>query len=692
MSGRYGVVLVVVGLLAAPVAAHEDGGPVDEIRVTSRPVLTATAPFPIGAEEFELRPLESGGQLLETVPGVLTAQHTGGGKAEQYFLRGFDADHGTDISVSFDGVPINLRGHAHGQGYLDLHFVPIDAIERLEVAKGPYSVRAGDFATAASIDYVTFHEVDRSSLSFEGGSWNTWRVAGVGSPELPFFGNSTGERNGLVAFEAYHTDGPLRDDEDLWRFSGLVRGDLDLSEDLRLSGHLLAYFGDWNASGLVPERQVESGALSRWGSLDSSEGGDSSRLQGKLQIEWEATDHARLVLSGYAVRYSLDLFSNFTYALGDPARGDGIVQRDDRFYAGGHLAYEHVFDLGFPGTVRGGLDWRWDDSRVRLGTQTLRSETGTLGDDDVRELSLAPYLELTTRPLPWIRVEGGLRYERFDFDVKSRIGGGDGEGDDAVWLPKANVVLSPFSSDGPLPSTTPELHDLELFLNSGIGFHSNDPRSGVGDERILSRAKGAEIGIRTRVGGRADLAATVFWLSLEDELVFVGDAGTTDSSGPSRRLGVEIATRIDVTDWLTFRGDVAYTSARNAGGPIVQAPRFVGKASLVVERGGFRAELGARSLGERYATEASRSIRLSDYTVLDLGLRYRAGDWEVGLSVENLMDRDWRSSEFLYPSCAPLEVGTSLACPTSGGGPGIEDRHFTPGNRRNLLVWIRFVF
>ena len=691
LVARWALGILIAVMIVSPAAAHEDGGPVDEIRVRAGAATTATAALTVEATDFELRPLESTGQLLETVPGVLTAQHTGGGKAEQYFLRGFDADHGTDLAVSFDGVPINLRGHAHGQGYLDLHFIPIDAVERVEVSKGPYSPRAGDFATAGAIDFVTFHELPRSRLRVEAGPWDTWRVGAVGSPGSGIGGDASRTRS-LAAFEVAHTDGPLRSDEDLWRYSALLRGDTELGGGWSASGHLVAYLADWNASGLVPDRLVRTGELSRWGSLDASEGGETSRLQAKVQLEWEAAGHARLTLNAYLARYGLDLHSNFTYALGDPAGGDGIVQRDDRLYGGGHLAIEHVLGVGFPATLRGGIDWRVDDARVRLGRQTGGTDTRTDSDDDLRVGSIAPYLEVVATPLPWIRFEGGLRHERVRFDVESRIGGPGGSGTDALWLPKSNLVLSPFADGGPWPSAHRALRELQLFLHAGTGFHSNDPRSGVSDERILTLARGAELGVRTRLASRAEVAASVFWLSLDDELLFVGDEGTTESAGASRRLGLELAMRLGLAEWLELRADVAYTSARAASGPIPQAPRLVAKASLVAEQGPWRAEIAARMLGERHAVDASPGIRLSDYAVVDLGLRYRHDPWEIGLRVENLTDREWRSSEFFYASCAPSEVGQSAACPVTGGGTGFADFHFTPGNRRHWILWARWRF
>ncbi len=705
---RAGLLLALALLMAASGTAlaqtPEVGAQgVEEYVVFGTQPVTATSTLTVPAEDFELRPLESGGQMIEAVPGALTAQHTGGGKAEQYFLRGFDADHGTDLSVYFDGVPINLRSHAHGQGYLDLHFVTKETIARLDVAKGPYSARFGDFATAATIEYQPFESLDESFVQFEAGEFETYRAVGLVSPRIGPFEADAGQdpvAKALFSFEAYHTDGPFQDDEDLSRFSVFGRGDVRVSPTLVLSGHLLGYTAEWNASGLIPQRLVDSKALGRFDSLDPTEGGETIRVQGKLQLDWEPTEKDSLTVNAYVAYYELDLYSNFTYALTDPVNGDGILQRDDRIYAGGRVEYQHLDEIPWPASLRAGVEWRYDDARVQLGRQSQRQFLGFSSDDDddrIEELSFAPYVEIEMLPLDWVRFLGGVRFESFFFDVESRLSGDPasrGRGDDHLWLPKANLILSPFSETAPLASDIPALRDLDLFLNFGIGFHSNDARSGIADERILARAPGAEIGLRTRFFDRFSVSIGGFWLEIEDELVFVGDEGTTESSGKTRRFGVEFAARADLLDWLYLRGDVAYTSARFASGdaPVPQAPRFIAKGAAGVRLGDFVAELGVRHLGSRYASEDFRSPKLDSYTVLDLGGRYRVGPIEIGLAVENLTGARWRSSEFYYESCAPSEVGSVAACPSTGGGEGIGDSHFTPGNPRNVRGWIRYSF
>jgi TonB dependent receptor-like, beta-barrel/TonB-dependent Receptor Plug Domain len=662
----------------------------ENIVVNAARLETATSKQTVPAEDFELRPLESGGQMLEAIPNVLTAQHTGGGKAEQYFVRGFDADHGTDLAIYFDGVPMNLRSHAHGQGFLDLHFVTPETIERLDATKGPYDARYGDFATAATIEYVPAASFSESQLRVSYGEFDTFRTVGVVSPRVGPF-EDDGSARGFVSFEAYHTDGPFDNEENLWRYSALARGELDLGSDLTLSGHLLGYYADWNASGLIPEDLVQDGTLDRFDSLDPSEGGDTTRVQGKLQLDWHPLPNGHLSANAYVSYYDFELFSNFTYFLNNdvPGGGDGIVQRDrDRIYAGGRVEYHHTPEVPIPLQLRGGFETRYDDARVILGSQTNRRVTATLRDDSIETFSLEPYLEANAELLPWIVARAGLRFAWFHFDGRDELlGQARGSKDETRWLPKLNLTLNPFSDKGPLPVDVDGIRNLELFVNFGLGYHSNDGRAvlspdpGTGGE-ALPRATGAETGIRTRLWDRVDVALAGWWLNLDDELVFVGDEGTTESVGESNRLGLELAASWQILDWWYLRGDVAYTSARLDEGnvPRAQAPRFVAKASTGVRHEGFAAEFNLRHLGERYATDDRPGPKLSDYTVLDFAARYRMGFLELGFAVENLTDTNWSSSEFFYTS-RPQQ-----------GGATSEDFHFSPGNPRNVRAWITGYF
>jgi len=683
-------------MLASAARAEQDPTPpdaVDEITVTGRRGLSATASSQVAIprQDFELLPLESGGQLLEVVPGLLTAQHTGGGKAEQYFVRGFDADHGTDLRVTFDGVPVNLRSHAHGQGFLDLHFVIPETIREIEVSKGPYLPENGDFDTAAAVHYVPFRRVDESILRVEAGQFDTIRGVAVGSPRTGAFAERL---DALVAIETYTTDGPFLSEEDLHRTSlyASLGGDLDgpLGSRWRLEGSLVGYLAEWNASGLIPDSLVDDRVISRWGSLDDSEGGDTARVHALARARGEDLAGFDVLAEVWAAYYQLDLYSNFTYFLNDPVRGDGIVQRDDRTYFGGRAELARDLELLFPLRVTVGTDTRTDLARVELGRQERRAQFATTAEDEIRESSVAGYVRLDAQPLPWVRAVVGLRGEHFRFDVENRLGDGDeGVEDESIVLPKANLVASPFAARGPLASVGERweaLRALDLFANFGVGFHSNDARDVLANpgERTLPKALGWEVGLQTRLFGRLDLAASYWWLELQSEFVFVGDEGVTERRPRSEREGLEVSARLRVFDWLTWTADVAYTQAHfaDSGLPVEQAPRFVAKSSLVARHpSGLAGHVRVKALGERYGDPASDfDIRLSDYAIVDVGASYRWGPVSLGVLVENLLDSEWSSSEFFYES-RPFPAG-----------PVIADRHFSPGNKRNVRGTLTVAF
>ena len=689
-----GGVAFFAGVTAGTVYAAEETAPsqtriatedsIEVIRIVGRQPVTATSVQTVPSEDFELRPLESGGEMLEAIPNLLTGQHTGGGKAEQYFIRGFDADHGTDLAVYFDGVPVNLPSHAHGQGFLDLHFITPETIDLLNAYKGTYFTRYGDFSTAGTVEYVPQDGFPKSLVQVEYGAFDTFRTVAIASPRSGAF-DPSGPARGFVSFEAYHTNGPFQNDEDLWRYSGLARGEVDVSPQLTVSGHLLGYHANWNASGLIPKSLVDNGTIGRFGSLDPTEGGKTTRAQGKLQLDWFPNPNGHLMANAYVSYYDFELFSNFTYFLRDRVNGDGIVQRDKgRIYTGGRIEYLHTPNAPFPLQLRAGMETRYDDARVFLGTQTRRKVTGATADDAIQQLSMEPYMEFEVVPLPWLNVQAGLRFAWFRFDGTDELTGAAQGAEQATrWLPKVNLNLSPFSEVGPLPIDIEGIQNLQILVNFGIGYHSNDARVIFSEstDNALPRATGVEVGLRTEFLDHIEIAFDGWYLNLEDELVFLGDEGTTEPRGETNRLGLEFAMTAWPLEWWFLRGDVAYTSIRLTDDtPLQQAPRFIAKAGTGVRFKGFATEINLRHLGQRYASEDFSDPKLSSYTVLDLGVRYRWRFFEVGLTVQNITNTEWSSSEFFYES-RPTRTG-----------PASEGFHFSPGNPRNVSAWISGYF
>ena len=683
-------------LVAASVSAQTY-----DVTVQERRPVTSGSSFVIDGDDFSLLRLDKPDRVLEQVPSLLTAQHAGGGKANQYLVRGFDADHGTDFAFFLDSLPVNMRSHAHGQGYTDFMFFIPETIERIEVSMGPYSVEFGDFATAGVANLKLFELAPEPFLKVEGGQWESVRTVGMWSPREGLFSGGDEPGKLLLAFEFNTTDGPFQDGENLLQYKGLARAGWRFSDHTRLEGWFSAYDGDWYGSGQIPLRRVRSPGFDRWDSVDPTEGGDSNRQSGLLRLIHEPAPGRRLEATAWLAHYALDLYSNFTFGLGDPVNGDGIIQNDDRIYTGGSLVYRHQIDARFPTVLTFGADTRTDVAGVKLGRQSERRRLGQISDDDIVQTSLAGFVQTETLLTDWMRFVGGVRLEGFRFDVDNRCSqcvadpgdpasGPRAEGTeyDGVVLPKANLILSPFAEQGPVPLAFAPLRDAQLFLNWGIGFHSNDARDVVANpnDDTMPLAMGWEVGWRMPVTSWADLSIAGWWLNLQSELVFVGDEGTTEPRPRSERRGIEVAARVQPREWLEGELSVAYSSARFAaddaelgisdGDPVAQAPRLVAKArARATHASGLSGELAFRALGERYGVENDRSIRLSDYAVFDLGLRYRRGPFEANLLIENVFDTQWRSADFYFESFIPGFDATPQ-----------EDFHFVPGNPRNVRV------
>ena len=659
-------------------AAAADDAP-EEIVVFGHKPVTAASELQRGPQDFELRPVQSPAQMLEVVPGLVIAQHAGGGKSDQILVRGFDADHGTDMALFVGGIPVNLRSHAHGQGYADIHFLIPELVDHLEIQKGTYSAEVGDFVTAGAVDLVLKERLDESFASLEVGTYDTQRLLlGLAPVE-----------NGIAALELYRSDGPFDTEEKLTRANAFGSYGFELSprDSLRVWG---SYYGsEWNASGQIPWRLVENGFIDRFGDLGQNEGGKSWRWN--LMLDWEHAfaSGATFETRGWVSTYSLDLYSNFTGFTNGTPQGDGFSQRDQRVLYGSSLRYRTPFLRDDAGRLTLGADFRMDDAHVALAPQKRRRLAGlATADDRIREYSVAPLIQLEWQPLPWMRSLLGFRAERFSFNVRNRGGTEGPEGHDADWigLPKTSLVLAPFSADAPLAQSALPLRSTELFLNYGRGFHSNDARDVIADPRAntLPAASGYEIGLRTRLAENVDVAMSYWWLNLENELVFVGDEGVTEISPRSKRRGVEAVGHVGLTDWLDFNVELAYSVSRFTNGdPIAQAPRMVFSSSLVGHHpSGLSGSILVRSQGERYGLEDDRSVRLHGYTVVDLGASWRRGPLELRAVLANVFDTDWESAEFYYES----------QYPSAGETAPVADFHFTPGIPRSVYFTATYSF
>lgn len=662
---------VTSGTGAPPAAATPSKGDpfaLDELTVLGTLPRNAASSDVVRARDFELRPIRTPGDLLRLVPGLQTMQHQGGGKADQILIRGFDADHGTDLAIFVDGVPVNLRTHSHGQGWADLHWVIPEFIQEVEVRKGPYYADVGDFATAGSVRLVTRDSLESDQhvmAKAELGSFNTTRLVLGVSPV------KNDDARTLVGAELYYTDGPTDSPQRYRRGNFFAKGAINLTPDVEVSAWASGMYGEWNASGEIPLRAVRNNTIRRFGAIDDSEGGLAERSNAHLQLRWTPSKNDLVQLRAWGGQERLRLYSNFTFFLDEPDRGDGLEQIDQRWMGGGDLRYEHVHRFGTVSTkLTVGVDERSDLIDVKLARQQRRRRFENTNSVHVVETSLAPYTEVEVAPVKGLRLLGGMRQDFFwyqvqdDHDATIGIAGNDA---DSAPQPKAGIVLGPFKSDSPVSST-------ELYFNFGQGFHSNDARAVVQTNiETLPRAQGYEVGFRTYAFERLDVAADFFLLDLESELVFSGDGGVPEPSGRTRRMGGELEARLRVIDeWLWVESDVSYTEGRftRTNQPIPLAPRLLVRAGVTLKTPvGFQASFEARHLGKR-PVDDDGLVDAPAQTVCNLVLRYIPVDFEnveIFCRIENLFDVRWREAQHYQGSQLP------------GEGQPVADFHFTPG-------------
>ena len=666
-------------LLVSSALAHDPDAEIVDVPEVSiigaRPVAASSQQF-IPDKEYLLQPQGRPAQVLRLIPGFIAVEHSGGaGKADQYFLRGFDADHGTDVAFFTDGMPINLRTHAHGQGYTDLNFIIPETIEGLDVYKGAYLPEYGDFATAGAVNFRTRQVVQEGVVQAAGGQFDTQRYMLMFSP-------SKDRVRTLFAAEGYYTNGPFQNDNRYFRTNLLGKMTTNLSGRDELSLTATFHKAQWNASGEIPLRAVQDGSLDRFGAIDPSEGGKTLRSTAKLNYHYDTTSGGLFFANAYGQYYRLDLFTNFTFFLNDPANGDGIQQSDRRVVYGGDIGYKQQGEvLGVPSIGTIGFQTRVDNIHARLGTQTTRMPTGTTTDSDILEASYAPFVKAEVQPTSWMRLAGGLRAETFTFDVRNRCAAcaeqPDGQANSGIVLPKMNLILGPWAS-------------TEFFANYGEGYHSNDARSAVAPgSSPLARAKSYEVGVRSKPWGPegVELLATLWRLDLKSELVFVGDAGTTEIRGATRREGVEVAARGQVWGPIYLNGSVTWTKAEFRNGEAVPlAPEVTAYGALLVRwPEGLTSQLQATYLGVRPLRE-DRSVKAPSWIDFDLSERYQLpitlshGRLEAFLFIQNLLNTKWEQAIFSFDSQRRNE-----AVP-------VNDIHFVPGNPRSFMGGVAWYF
>ncbi|UII34402.1 TonB-dependent receptor [Fulvivirga ulvae] len=645
-----------------------------DVVITSEEVKNLSS---ISAYDIKLRPTESSQDVLRLVPGLFIAQHAGGGKAEQIFLRGFDIDHGTDINLTVDGMPVNMVSHAHGQGYSDLHFVIPETIERVNFNKGPYYADQGNFTTAGYAAFSTRDRLDSSMIKLEGGQYGTLRSVGL----IDLYNKQkNGNRENLyLASELYLTDGYFESPQNFSRINimGKYTGYFDNKRLLSISAS--RFTSKWDASGQIPVRAVESGQIGRFGAIDDTEGGETSRTNLNIRYNLDLGNDANLEHQVFFSSYDFMLVSNFTFFLNDPVNGDQITQSENRNIYGYAGTYTKEGFLGNRNlTSKAGAGFRYDDvNDIRLShTLNRREVLDDLAKGDIDETNVYAYVSETLDITPVFSINGSLRYDHFIFNYVDALAStyerqGESEG---VFSPKFSATYK----------LTPK---IGLFAKAGIGFHSNDTRVVVAQsgKDVLPKAYGFDFGGIYKPVPNLSINAAIWQLNLDQEFVYVGDEGIVEPSGETRRRGLDLSFRYQLLQWLYLDADLNFTDPEAVNEPeeanhIPLAPTFtsIGGVSFNMKNG-INGSLRYRYMDDRPANE-DNSIKAEGYFLLDATLNYTRPRYEVGFSIVNVLDSEWKEAQFdtesrLFNETAP-----------------VSEIHFTPGSPLFAKASLSFFF
>jgi hypothetical protein len=632
----------------------------------------------VTAAQLETRPIMRAGEVLETVPGMIVSQHSGEGKANQYYVRGFNLDHGTDFSTMVAGTPVNMPTGAHAHGYSDLGFVIPELVSGVQFKKGPYFADEGDFsaAGAANINYI--NRLERPMVTVDAGQGGWSRVLGAASPRV-------GAGNLLAAIELNHNDGPWLRPDDYRKANGVLRYSLgDNRNGLSITG--MGYWADWSSSDQVPDRAVASGLIPRFGFLDGSDGGTLERES--LAAEFQRSiGSSSLRATAFVLRNRVDLFSNFTYFLDDPTSGDQFEQTEQRTVAGGRLTFRRlgrIFNRHTESAV--GLQVRrdWLDP-VGLYHTASRRRLSTTRQDRVGQTMTGVYAQSEIDWTRTLRTMAGLRADVYQFSVAANDRVNSGAGVAGLVSPKLTAVFGPWRG-------------TEFYANAGMGFHSNDARGAVINvdpstrEAVdpvtpLVRARGAELGVRTvRVRGLQS-TASLWYLGLASELVFVGDAGTTAASRPSRRVGLEWTNYWRVNSWMTTDADLSISRAAFADDEVggIKVPgalaRVLSGGVTIEPRGMLFGGVRVRHFGPRPLVKDG-NVQSKSTTLWNGEIDSRLSrTTRVVLELFNIFDAKVSDIDYFYTSRLQ---GESL--------DGVDDVHTHPALPRSVRVALRVSF
>ncbi len=608
--------------------------------------------------DLDLKPVRNTQELLRLVPGLFIAQHAGGGKAEQIFLRGFDNDHGTDIQVSVDGLPVNMVSHAHGQGYADAHFIIPETINNIDFGTGPYYTQHGNLNTSGYVAFSTFNNIQQSRIQVEVGKYNTFRTLAI----IDLLKKNKDKQSAYIAGDFYYTNGPTINKQNFDRFNIFGKYNLAISRNTQLTVSLSGFKSKWDASGQVPLRAVEDGSIDRFGSIDPSEGGNTERYNANIMLSHTFKDGTIWENQAYYTRNKFSLFSNFTFYLVDPVNGDEINHKESRNLFGYLSKVTHKTKLGsaFLTSIYG-AGVRYDATTNELSKTLKRQFSDYITFGDIKETNAFGFIQQQISRGKWF-IDAGIRFDylHFSYNQKLNLPQLPAQGK-SIFSPKLNIQYTLNSK-------------LQLYTKFGKGFHSNDTRVVVANSgyEILPAAYAADFGIIIKPTDKLLLNVALWYLYLEQEFVYNGDDAVVEPSGKSRREGIDIIARYQFTKNLFANVNVNFTKPRSIDAPkgedyIPLAPTATSTGGIFYKpKQGLNGSLSYRLINNRPANE-NGSITAKGYFVMDASLNYTKPKYEFGIAIENLLNTTWNEAQFATESRLKNE-------PVS-----VTELHFTPG-------------
>lgn len=627
--------------------------------------------------DLKLRPTRSAQDMLRIIPGLFIAQHAGGGKAEQIFLRGFDIDHGTDINLTVDGMPVNMVSHAHGQGYADLHFLIPETVEMVDFGKGPYFTNKGDFTTAGYVNFHTKNSLTKNIFKVESGQFNTYRAVSM----LDLLGKKAKNRkqNAYLASEYFFSNGYCDSPQHFNRLNLFGKYNHYIDDNTILNLSFSTFNSKWDASGQIPQRAIDKGIIGRFGAIDPTEGGTTRRTNANLQFTTIFSDGSTLTNQLYFTRYQFELYSNFTFFLHDSIHGDQLRQKEIRNltgYLGTYQRQSTIVNKELLSEVGFGVRYDAIQDNELSRTKARRNTICRVAYGDIGQLNTYAYVDENLNLSPRFTLNAGLRLDAFNFAYLNKL--------DRAFHRKTlfKQTISP-----KLNLYYDHNARLHFFIKSGIGFHSNDARVAILQQGhdILPKAYGAEIGLVVKPTPRLVVNTSLWHLKLDQEFVYVGDEAVIEPGGRTRRVGIDFSLRYQLCSWLFADGDINITRPRNIDAK--EGSQYIPLAPVLSSIGGltFRLQNGLngslryRFLGDRPAND-DNSVIARGYLLADAVITFTKPRYEVGFSIENLTNVAWKEAQFLTES------------QLRGEKTPVSEIHFTPGSPFFLKACLSYFF